>query len=492
VVGSVDGSINGGYLLGDPRDVLLVPNDPNGLTEDTGINLAFDIGELAPGAETSCTFAMVFGGSAAAVDAQFAAIDFDVLPSDQDIYSLVLESGREVTLETMTPGELRGDRPDLLLQVLAADGSLLVGDDNSAADGRNAQLTFLPEASGTHYVRVSAVNRGEEFDAGSYTLVATAGVPPVADSLTVTAAAVTPSGFTIDFSEAVDPASLRLWAFDQADTATMTLSGESSGPVSGSVVLRPDATGAVFIATGGILPDDRYTIRLGGDENGVTASGGGLLDGDGDGVPGGDFITSEFITGVADTVVVSLPDQVRGPGQAIMSTDGRDGLPLLISTGIGASSLDVTLRYDPDLLVVEGFSLDPALSFAGVVAVENRGQPGRITLSIFTTSSLASTAGTLELGRFLGFVPATAPLGTTQSLELLDLVVFDASVAVAERPSLADQAIHAIGFVGDASGNGRIQANDAVLVARLAAGLETVSPTGKVGKKKNNDDRQER
>ncbi len=473
VVASVDGAINDGYLLGDPQDVLRLPNDPDGFTEDTGINLAFDIGGLAPGAETSCTFAMIFGETAAAIDAEFSAIDFDVLPNDHDTYSLVLEAGREIAIETTTPGNLHGDNPDLQIELIAADGSLLASDDNSAADGRNARLRYLPTVSGSYYLRVSAANPGGGFDVGSYAIQTTAVPPLVEDSLTVTAAAVTPSGFTVTFSAPVERASLRPWAIDQTLATTVTLEGMVNGPVSGSVVLSPDGSGLSFIATGGLLPADTYSIRLAGGEDGIAASSGAVLDGDEDGMAGGDFVLHHTIADVADAVIVRLPDQVRGPGQAVMSADGREGLPLMISTGLDVSSLDVTLRYDPTLLTITDFSLDPVMSAAGVSVVSNLSEPGLISAAIFTTSSLATTPGPLELGRFIGAVPVSAGLGAAQLLEFSYLAVFDASVAVAERPSLADQAIHAVHYVGDTSGNGKIQANDAVLVARLAAGLET-------------------
>jgi hypothetical protein len=77
------------------------------------------------------------------------------------------------------------------------------------------------------------------------------------------------------------------------------------------------------------------------------------------------------------------------------------------------------------------------------------------------------------LGYFTATVPATASYGGKQVLSLTNLAVFDATVNVAERPSIADDAVHIAAYFGDASGNRLIQANDAVLTARKAAGVST-------------------
>ena len=62
-----------GFFINNPADVLLSPVDPNGAASDSSINLAINIGALAPGASDTSSFAMIFGVDQAAVVDRFDA-----------------------------------------------------------------------------------------------------------------------------------------------------------------------------------------------------------------------------------------------------------------------------------------------------------------------------------------------------------------------------------------------------------------------------------
>ena len=51
------------FFVGNPFDVIDSPVDPDGGNGDNGLNIAFNIGELAPGESTSIAFALVLGRS---------------------------------------------------------------------------------------------------------------------------------------------------------------------------------------------------------------------------------------------------------------------------------------------------------------------------------------------------------------------------------------------------------------------------------------------
>jgi hypothetical protein len=220
---------------------------------------------------------------------------------------------------------------------------------------------------------------------------------------------------------------------------------------------------------------DTYNVTLVSGSNSFrNASNLEALDGDSDGVAGGNYMTTfKLNTASSDTVTLSLPDFVRGYGQAVNVPATGTGIPLTISTGRNVSGVDLTLIHDESLLSVTGFTVNPALAALGVQAVFNSGSTGSKSLSIFGTDQFSAVDGSLVLGYFAASVPATAPYAGKQVLSLTNLAVFDATANVAERPSIADDAVHIAAYFGDASGNRLIQANDAVLTARKAAGVSS-------------------
>lgn len=78
--------------------------------------------------------------------------------ADIDRYSISLTAGQPVIFATSTPGDGQGEPVNLLnpqLRLLSGS-TVLAKDDNSAADGRNALLSFTPTTSGVYTIEVSA------------------------------------------------------------------------------------------------------------------------------------------------------------------------------------------------------------------------------------------------------------------------------------------------------------------------------------------------
>ncbi|MFM8538294.1 MAG: S8 family serine peptidase, partial [Planctomycetaceae bacterium] len=191
---SSEGQVFGGYVVGDPFDVLLSPADPDGGVDDIALNLAFDIGTLAAGAETSCTFVMVFGDSQADVEAAFDALDIRATTADAiDVYRVALTANRLATISALTPaaGGASADGPDLRLELLAPSGAVLATATGTAG-GADATITHAVDATGEYFVRVS-VESDAVARAGSYALSVTTAAINVAP----TALVLTPDAATL-------------------------------------------------------------------------------------------------------------------------------------------------------------------------------------------------------------------------------------------------------------------------------------------------------
>ena len=84
-----------------------------------------------------------------------------------DCYQIAVEAGNTLWIETATPGDGPHhfvNQLDPAIELYDPDGTLVAADDNSAPDGRNAQLTHEASVSGTYLVQVFAdFDRGGEY-----------------------------------------------------------------------------------------------------------------------------------------------------------------------------------------------------------------------------------------------------------------------------------------------------------------------------------------
>ena len=280
-----------------------------------------------------------------------------------------------------------------------------------------------------------------------------------------------PSGFAVDFSTPFTPAELNL-TDQQSGTlgpADITLVGAVVGEVRGSVVLDADAQGFTFLKTGGPLEADTYTVRLRSAADGFVTAAGGLLDGNGDGTVGDDYVgTMAIVAPAAGTRTVSVGDFLRGPGQSVnLPASTTAGIPLTISDGTGVWAIDMRLRYDPALLQITGATT----SVAGGAVQVNTTNPGEVIVVFYSTAPLA--AGEVAFVNLQAEVPvanADAIYGAKHVLDVHSVTVSDGNDN--EFPVRDDDGVHIVGYPADVSGNGRVNASDASLVARVAALLD--------------------
>lgn len=283
------------------------------------------------------------------------------------------------------------------------------------------------------------------------------------------------SGFAAEFRFELDPETINLFdtAAGTAGPADVLVVDEAARPVTGSLVLDSSQRRLTFIKSGTPLAAGSYTVTLRSGENSLKADTGELLDGDNDGVAGGDFVTTlEIAEDEVNQVTLSVPDFVRGPGQPVMiPADASTGIPVSMSPAAGIRAIDVVVRFDAALLSISSATADSTLPASASVSWESLGE-GAGRLSIVSASDLPSEGGVIAY--LQAVVPAdegAANYGRTQIIDLDSVVVIDENQTVSA--GRADDALHVVLFAGDVTGNGRVNASDAARIARVASQLDT-------------------
>ena len=288
----------------------------------------------------------------------------------------------------------------------------------------------------------------------------------VVDGLAVTAVSTDASGASIRFNRPLDAATLNLYATETGGqgTADVTLVGAASGAVTGSLVLDDDLQGFRFVKTGGPLAPDTYTLTLRSAADGIIDTRGRLLDGDDDGTPGGDSVTTLTVAGPLARVL-SLPDVVRGPGQPVNIPATVSGIPIRLSDGTGVESLQFTLNYDPALLTLSDATLAASLP-AGSTLVANLSVAGQLRVAMSFPTPLG--AGAQDLLTLSAAIPETAPYRAKQVLDLNDV-----SLNEGHLEAVGDDAVHLVAYFGDTTGNGTYSSLDGQRVLRQTVGLDS-------------------
>ncbi|MCA9257780.1 MAG: PPC domain-containing protein [Planctomycetales bacterium] len=193
--------------------------------------------------------------------------EFQVSPLlDQDWYAFYSTAGDLVAIETATPGD--GPRRiandlDPQIEIYASDGTLLDADDNSAADGRNARLTFTASTTDVYYAKVVSADASS----GAYylSIVDATGSPPVprivdADPADQSVARELPTVVQIQLSSLVLATSI-----DAADVSVGGLPATDVTIIDGRTLQwTVDPAASIGDGTYEILLDDDALLDLGG------------------------------------------------------------------------------------------------------------------------------------------------------------------------------------------------------------------------------------
>ncbi|MGA2496150.1 MAG: cohesin domain-containing protein [Tepidisphaeraceae bacterium] len=322
------------------------------------------------------------------------------------------------------------------------------------ASSTAGNFSFTPDVPGAYNVQVVVTDK----DGGVGSALASITATHV--SYRVVGFTSTVSGFDVQMIRPADLSLLNLYTTESAaQSPDVTLVGVTVGSVQGSLVWDSATNMAHFVKTGGPLLPDVYTATLASRPDGWVDTRGEQLDGDGDGNPGGDYVAS-FTVAAPSARIVSLGDFARGPGQTVNLPATGTGLPIQISDGTGVSSVQLTLTYDASLLTIDGvtgpagWSVDTTGSTPGQLVVSAAGP----TLADGVTSLLTLDAA----------VPSSARYGASELLRISGLQVNGEAIA-----ATADDAVHKVAFLGDATGDRSYSALDAADISRVVAGLDT-------------------
>lgn len=277
----------------------------------------------------------------------------------------------------------------------------------------------------------------------------------------------TVSGFSLTLSQDINTALLNLYDGQDAsvDLPDLTLTGETVGEVSGSIVYDSLTRSLTFVKTGDPLAPDLYTLTLASREDSFVDVDGGLLDGNGDGTVGeSDDYTQQFTIDPLTAPVLSVPDIIRGPAQ-IVDAPAAEGVPIAISDADGLTEISFDFVHDASLLLMTGVDLSEELVAAGWTLTSDLSVEGQTRV---TVTGDALEAGAIDLVSFTTVVPGTATIGDSQILSL-DNVELNGGLIGA----IADQALQQVAYFGDANGSGEYTGLDASLIARVAVGLNS-------------------
>jgi Ca2+-binding RTX toxin-like protein len=239
--------------------------------------------------------------------------------------------------------------------------------------------------------------------------------------------------------------------------ADVSLIGESTGKVKGSLVWDNKDKILTFIKTRGLLAPDRYTLSLSAEA--FVSDRGILLDGDGDGRAGGNF-TYQFSVSESSSRILSLPNLTYAPGETL-----PQGIGISLDNLEGVKKIRFALNYDPNLLDITGVRLNPNLPNNWQL-IENSINDGIVKITLAGSDPL--TGNNLEVVNLQAIVPNNAKYGTTQLLDLNAVEVNDGAIAV-----VGDDGIHQLNILGDVTGNGKLTSLDVALLSRALLGLDS-------------------
>lgn len=288
-------------------------------------------------------------------------------------------------------------------------------------------------------------------------------------NLIVTAVTPTSTGFTLDFNRELDETTLNLYDTQGFYGPTdVVLSGSATGVVRGSLAV--EGRRITFVKTDGRLDPDVYSLTLRSAANGFRDLSAALLDGDLNGLAGGNFVHAFTANApAANAVTISLPNFARGPQQPVnVPANSTTGIPLSLSNGEGITTADFELRYNPALLTITAASVAAGLPVGAAVNL-NTSTPGVAIVQFSSPAALA--AGTTRFVDLQASIPQAAVYRTKNILDLTSVSLNGGSI-----PGLDDDALQVTAYFGDATGNGSYSGSDATAFQRLATGAESGTP----------------
>jgi N-acetylneuraminic acid mutarotase len=384
---------------------------------------------------------------------------FSVVPAPANHFTVVAPA----SAVTGTPINVSVTALDRFGNVATGYGGQVHFTSSDTAAGLPADAT-LASGQGTFSVTLKS--------AGDQTITATDSVatnPTIGGSsgtittrgLVVSGFTPSPTGFTVTFNKPFNPASVSLWGGTVASPIQdVTLVGDASGPINGSLIIDPTNTSftfkasAVYLSTffgSPVLPNDTWHVIL------VSASGtSGFQDSLGAGLDGANNAgtanyTTKFTTANAAKAILSIPDFARGPtseSSIKVPNDAAAGIPITLSGASSVTDVTFSLTYNPALLAVTGAATgDASAAGSTFTLVAAKSSPGT---AVFSFHDDTPQSGTVVLGDIVADVPDSAA-NLYKAKELLSL----GSVTVngAAFAGTVANGLHVNAYFGDVSGD---------------------------------------
>ncbi|HHX91968.1 MAG TPA: cadherin-like domain-containing protein [Paracoccus sp.] len=225
--------------------------------------------------------------------------------------------------------------------------------------------------------------------------------------------------------------------------------------VRGSLILMD--RGLIFLPTE-VMVAGAYDIRVRSAADALRIAT-GLLDGDGDGIGGDDFV--QRVTIPAILPLARLGDALAPGGGIFRDASGEPGLALGVVSDGGMREIVFELEFDPAMVEISGFAPAPGLVLEHFDLTRDETGP-RHKLTITLRLAAALPAQEVTLGRLMGASIAGLDYGATGLLSL--------TVREVNGELLNDGVFHALHLAampGDIDGDGTVGPADALLRAAV-------------------------
>lgn len=294
------------------------------------------------------------------------------------------------------------------------------------------------------------------------------------------------SGFTVVFNQKIDTSALNIYDGGDAsvDVSDIVLTRANGSVVKGSFVLNAAGNGFDYVVTGNIISAGTYNVLLRSGSSGFKALGGGTLDGDNNGIAGGNF-ASQFGVNAPPGPVLSIPAFARGPGQNVDINPlvPTSDLPVTVSVPLPISSLNFQIRYNASILTIR--PPDAANGIADVYPGADLPAGWKVSYAVGTNlinvmlTKQNPSAVDIGLGTAKELVKINASVPNDPSLYGKVGILSFANIVVNGNAGIegtANRAVQKAVYLGDANFDGTVNAGDSAMIETVV--LSTLANPG--------------